>query len=435
MDFIHLRAPKNWINDPNGFIYYKGKYHVFYQHFPYEPEWGTMHWGHAISTDLVHWEHQKIAIYPSKAYDRNGVFSGNAMEKDGKLYLYYTGIRYPNPDAEFIHVTADGKLEASQVLMISKDGEHFDNKCGKQCIIAPSVDDEIMSRSDTRDPKVWFQDGAYYMILGSTRMGCGKLVFLKSTDGIQWEYQSSICDRGFGSVFECPDFFTLDGEQVLFCAATDYLQDGVCYEAQEIYKFVNFDAETCSMSWEPETRLLDYGMDLYATQTNLDEFGNRVLLAWMRMPEPKVDEKRGQWNGMMIMPRILSVKNHHLYCRPHDRIDAMFQKELDIHEIEKLTVTEAKEYKILGAEESEAIYKISVDANEGTEIRIGDYRIKVQDGKVMTDRSKAYVPGKYRMKCETPVLRDGCHLDIYVDKDIIEIYANQGEYVISNIIY
>ena len=88
MQKIHVKPNNNWMNDPNGFIYYGGKYHLFYQYFPYMPEWGTMHWGHAVSEDLVHWEHLGVALFPSKDYDRNGVFSGTALEKDGKLFLY-----------------------------------------------------------------------------------------------------------------------------------------------------------------------------------------------------------------------------------------------------------------------------------------------------------------------------------------------------------
>ena len=97
---LHLKAPDNWINDPNGFIYYKGYYHLFYQYFPYEPRWGTMHWGHAVSRDLVTWEHKGLALYPTTRADQNGCFSGSAIEEDGKLYLVYTGVRYEvvNPD-------------------------------------------------------------------------------------------------------------------------------------------------------------------------------------------------------------------------------------------------------------------------------------------------------------------------------------------------
>ena len=77
-NILHLKAPGDWINDPNGFIFYKGKYHLFYQYFPCAPVWGTMHWGHAVSEDLIHWRHLGIALFPTKYYDRNGVFSGSA---------------------------------------------------------------------------------------------------------------------------------------------------------------------------------------------------------------------------------------------------------------------------------------------------------------------------------------------------------------------
>ena len=124
---LHLKAPGNWINDPNGFIYYKGKYHLFYQHFPYAPVWGTMHWGHAVSDDLIHWEHQAVALFPTKEYDQNGVFSGSALEVDGKLYLYYSAVKYLEKDRENIHMAINDQFETSQAMIISEDGYHFDN--------------------------------------------------------------------------------------------------------------------------------------------------------------------------------------------------------------------------------------------------------------------------------------------------------------------
>ena len=90
---LHFTPPQNWMNDPNGLIYFQGKYHLFYQHFPYTCQWGTMHWGHAVSNDLVHFEHLPIALYPSKYADRNGCFSGSAIAYHNQLYLYYTSIR------------------------------------------------------------------------------------------------------------------------------------------------------------------------------------------------------------------------------------------------------------------------------------------------------------------------------------------------------
>ena len=87
----HVMAPIGWINDPNGFVYFKGEYHLFFQHYPYDSVWGPMHWGHAKSKDLVHWEALPVALAPSEEYDQSGCYSGSAIEKDGKLYLLYTG--------------------------------------------------------------------------------------------------------------------------------------------------------------------------------------------------------------------------------------------------------------------------------------------------------------------------------------------------------
>lgn len=100
---LHFTAPYHWINDPNGLIYYKGNYHIFYQHFPYDNKWGTMHWGHAITKDFVNFEHLPIALYPSKDFDRNGCFSGSAIEIDGQLYLYYTAIKYAKENPSNVH--------------------------------------------------------------------------------------------------------------------------------------------------------------------------------------------------------------------------------------------------------------------------------------------------------------------------------------------
>ena len=82
---LHFTPRDHWMNDPNGLIYFNGEYHLFYQYFPYENAWGTMHWGHSVSTDLVHWKDLGIALYPSKPYDRNGVFSGSAIEIDHQM--------------------------------------------------------------------------------------------------------------------------------------------------------------------------------------------------------------------------------------------------------------------------------------------------------------------------------------------------------------
>ena len=165
---LHLRAPGNWINDPNGFIYSKGRYHLFYQFFPYAPVWGTMHWGHAVSDDLIHWEHLGVALFPTKDYDQNGVFSGSALEKDGEMYLYYSAVKYLESDRENIHMAKDNRFETSQAMVISKDGIHFDNWKDKKQIIPVNQNEDQAHPTHTRDPKVWKDGDTYYMVLGST---------------------------------------------------------------------------------------------------------------------------------------------------------------------------------------------------------------------------------------------------------------------------
>ena len=156
---LHFLPRDHWMNDPNGFIYYRGKYHIFYQYFPYESRWGTMHWGHKTSTDLVHWKDEGIALYPSRDFDRNGCFSGSAIEIDGKMYLYYTAIVYASMDPANIHVSGSG-LIACQAMLESPDGMHFPAE-EKRIIIPTFSENEVGHPGDTRDPKVWQEREQY----------------------------------------------------------------------------------------------------------------------------------------------------------------------------------------------------------------------------------------------------------------------------------
>lgn len=112
---FHLLPPIGWMNDPNGFVYFRGEYHLFYQFYPYDSVWGPMHWGHAKSKDLLHWEELPVALAPSESYDKDGCFSGSAIVKDDKLYLLYTG-----------HVDDEQKREETQCLAVSTDGITFE---------------------------------------------------------------------------------------------------------------------------------------------------------------------------------------------------------------------------------------------------------------------------------------------------------------------
>lgn len=414
MQKIHLKAPKNWINDPNGFIYYKGKYHLFYQHFPYEPRWGTMHWGHAVSDDLVNWEHEGIALFPSKFNDKNGCFSGSAIEHDGKMYIFYTGVRYLEPNPEDIHTCLDDKFVSAQMMITSEDGTSFDNMNDKTTVIDPIEDKQIGCMTHTRDPKVWRGKEAWYMVIGSRMpQNEGKLLFYRSGDLKNWEYVNSASKKGLGWMWECPDYFEVNGEKVLIFSPMEISENE--YRNLSVCMTVEFDEKTCTMNIPDEYQMLDYGQDLYAPQSTTDAEGRRVLVAWARMPET-VD---GKWNGMFCIPRIVEVRNGHICFKPHPNIQRLFTKEIT-------SVREA----------DEAGYRISVDINDGEHIDIGGYVITRKGAKIYADRSGVFRGhSEIETSFSTPEITGDIHLDIYVDKNLIETYINDGEYVISNVVY
>lgn len=415
MQKIHFKAPNCWINDPNGFIWYKGWYHLFYQCFPYSAHWGRMHWGHAVSKDLVNWEEKGIALFPSKTDDRSGCFSGSAIEYKDKMYIYYTGVNYTEEDPENINCCINDTFTAAQLMITSEDGMKFDNITDKKTVIPPIEDKKIGDKNHTRDPKVWRGKDAWYMVLGSTVDKNGRLLFYKSSDLKTWQYLNYCEKDGFGWMWECPDFFEIDGKGVTIFSPMGFFNDGNGYDSVAVCMLSSFDENTGKMELSENYQLFDYGIDLYAPQSTTDKDGNRVVIAWARMPEAIITEK-GEWCGMMCIPRIVDVKNNHVYIRPHTNVKNSF--------ITKLSAPK------------KSGYMLKTTLKNGESINVGGYVIKRENDKITTDRSKVFnIKGNYRLIAETPVINDGYELEIYVDEHLVEVFINNGEYVISNVVY
>lgn len=415
MQKIHFKAPNCWINDPNGFIWYKGRYHLFYQCFPYSAHWGRMHWGHAVSKDLVNWEEKGIALFPSKTDDRSGCFSGSAIEYKDKMYIYYTGVNYTEEDPENINCCINDTFTAAQLMITSEDGMKFDNITDKKTVIPPIEDKKIGDKNHTRDPKVWRGKDAWYMVLGSTVDKNGRLLFYKSSDLKTWQYLNYCEKDGFGWMWECPDFFEIDGKGVTIFSPMGFFNDGNGYDSVAVCMLSSFDENTGKMELSENYQLFDYGIDLYAPQSTTDKDGNRVVIAWARMPEAVIT-KKGEWCGMMCIPRIVDVKNNHVYIRPHTNVKNSF-------------VTKLSAPKKSG-------YMLKTTLKNGESINVGGYVIKRENDKITTDRSEVFnIKGNYRLIAETPVINDGYELEIYVDEHLVEVFINNGEYVISNVVY
>ena len=319
---FHLCPRVGWMNDPNGFSYYRGQYHLFYQYYPYDSIWGPMHWGHAVSDDLLHWTYLPAALAPDAAYDKDGCFSGSALElPDGRHLLMYTGVvRQPRLEGGFRDIQ-------TQCIAIG-DGRDYEKYSQNPVLDAGDLP-EGGSRNDFRDPRIWAEeDGTYRCVVGNcTKDKDGRILLYKSQDGIHWDFLSILIEnRGrFGRMWECPDFFKLDDKYVLLVSPQDMMPQGFEYHNGNgtLCLLGTFDEETGAFHEEAD-QAIDYGIDFYAPQTVVAPDGRRIMIGWMQNWDTcNLHAPSRPWFGQMSLPRELSVKNGRLYQQPIREIEGM----------------------------------------------------------------------------------------------------------------
>ena len=418
----HLAAPRNWINDPNGFIWFDGQYHLYSQHFPYAPLWGRMHWTHATSKDLTVWEHHDIVLFPSKSYDSDGCFSGSAIVKDGQLLFFYTGVDYVEADPENINKVLHDTYVACQVRIASPDGFTFDNLAGKQQVIPPIKNQALGSRYHTRDPKVWEYNGMLYMILGSKVQEPGKetttpkVLIFRSKDSYEWEFLNELASYGtLGYMWECPDLFCVDGQWMLTMSPMGMLDIPHVHANQAIIAKVGFDNDTGEIDWDGKTyQFVDFGLDYYAGQSTLDKDGRRIHVGWLRMTEalPRCD-----FMGVYCFPRLVEMKDGIIYTPVHPDICAHF--------------TDACTEQTLDRSKA---FKISATLSEGQQIKVGQYTVTAKAGSIVADRTGMVEEPKMQLISATPALDEALEVEVYVDHCVVEVYVNGGRYAIAHIV-
>ena len=313
---FHLSSRIGWMNDPNGFSFYQGQYHLFYQYYPYNTVWGPCYWGHAVSKDLIHWEYLPAALAPDEEYDKDGCFSGSAIElEDGRQMLIYTGVVKKE--------TEDGSIrDLQQQCLAFGDGLNY-RKYENNPILTFQDLPKGCSPYDFRDPKIWQEeDGTYRIVTCCATPGRdAKIVLFQSKDGIHWGNGRQMIqnfDR-FGKVWECPDFFQIDGKWVLLTSPMDMLPEGFEYHNGNgtLCLIGEFDEES-GMFTPQHDQAIDYGIDFYATQTLRTPDGRRIMIAWMQNWDttPGYRLEPTSWFGQMTIPRELSVRNGRLYQWP-----------------------------------------------------------------------------------------------------------------------
>jgi beta-fructofuranosidase len=289
----HFLPPSNWLNDPNGLIQWNGEYHMFYQYNPNGAYHGTIHWGHAVSTDLVHWRHLPIALTPEQdTADEDGCYSGVAVDDGGVPTLIYSGNRQGTQRACLATSTDD--------LLTWQKYE------GNPVIADPPSDLHLV---EYRDHSVWREHDAWYQLMGAGSEGQGGMALLyRSTDLRSWDYLHPLLVGDLhrhtplwtGSMWECPDFFPIAGRHVLIVSVWDKNQ--LHYSAAMIgdYRDQHFFPEV--------EHKLDYGdRYFYAPQSFTDAGGRRIAFGWVQEGHSVEAQLSCGWSGVMSLPRVLSL--------------------------------------------------------------------------------------------------------------------------------
>lgn len=250
----HYSRKEGWLGNPCGLVYFKGKYHIFFQLNPYLPRYGLMHWGHATSEDLITWNECPVAISPEDEMSCN---SGSAFVNDGRLWLFYNA------------TSSDG----SEMVRIaySEDGLSF-SKCEDTVITAPFEDGFKF-----REPYVFKYRNSFRMLIGAGHEGIAKVLQYESDDLVNWTFKGELLSDGrYGSVIEVPQIIEADGKWIFIIQSEKHLPVKV------LFAVGTYDGEGFVFDDENETfKPVDIGNDLLYPVTFEDEQGRRVLMAWM----------------------------------------------------------------------------------------------------------------------------------------------------------
>lgn len=420
---FHLMPPVGLLNDPNGFIQFNGVYHLFYQWNPFETAHGAKFWGHFTSKDLINWEHQPIALAPSEWYEKNGCYSGSAIEHEGKMVLFYTG----NVKDE------NGDRETYQCMAVSQDGITFEKK-------GPVIHLPEGYTAHFRDPKVWNKDNTWYMVLGAQDLDeQGKVVLYSSPDLENWDLLGPITGSymnqlgSFGYMWECPDLFELDGLDVLLVSPQGLDPEGDLYHNlfQAGYFVGELDYKKASYRHGSFTEL-DRGFDFYAPQTTVDEKGRRLLFAWMGITDenekyqPTIEKG---WIHAMTLPRVLTRKGEKVIQQPVEELQQLRKHEVSYNEVQITTSNVALE----------GIKGEAVELLLDEMICEGDiFEINFRGGARFV-----YSPKVGKMSLHRENFKDGsiesrhCMIDavkklqVFIDTSSIEIFVNGGEEVFT----
>lgn len=421
---FHLMPPTGWLNDPNGLCQSDGVFHAFFQYSPFDPEGGAKLWGHYTSRNMIDWEYKGVPLYPDQPFDCSGVYSGCAYLEDGQMYLYYTGnVKLEDRD-DYDYVNTG--REANTVLVTSPDGKQFSRKR----LLMRNSDYPSDLTLHVRDPKVWKEDGVYYMLQGArSKDDVGQGILFRSDDKISWSFAGRVeTKEKFGYMWECPDYFETDGVKV-FSASVQGL-DGEEWKDRNVYQSGYFlvDGDILGEYSLSDYRLWDYGFDYYAPQSFEAEDGRRILIGWMGMPD--CDEYtnltiREGWQHCFTFPREVFVRDGIVCQRPVRELDERKRPAAAAEGSLERDGDQAYEADITGIRNNS--FRAVLGEELVLEYRDGRFEMR------FADQAKDAVSGgrslRYRRMEELRSVK------ILADVSSVEVFINGGEYVFSTRYY
>lgn len=444
----HFTPEANWMNDPNGMVYYAGEYHLFYQYHPYGLQWGPMHWGHAVSKDLVRWEHLPAALSPD---DNGTIFSGSAVVDWNNTGGFQTGKEKP-----LIAIyTQDREGEQVQSIAYSNDkGRTWTKYPGNPVIPNPG-------KKDFRDPKVfWHEETKRWVMV----LAAGDRIMIYTSPNLkQWTFASEFGEGqgSHGGVWECPDLFQLsvDGNphKKKWVMQVSVGNGAVSGGSGMQYFVGSFDGTSFKNENPPDKTLwTDYGKDFYAAVSWSDipsSDGRRLWLGWMSNWQYANDVPTSPWRGATTIPREVKLKafsngvgivqtpvkelrstrgasqgwRHQIISSAGCSLPANLSG--DSYEINA-------EFQVSAGSASEFGFKVRQGENQYT--KIGYHR---GNGTLFVDRSQSgnvsFHPSFNTGKQVAPLkpVNGKVKMRIFVDRSSVEVFGNDGQRVLTDLIF
>lgn len=414
----HISPPVGLLNDPNGFIYHNGEYHLFYQWYPYGCEHKDKHWAHLTSTDLISWETKPLALAPSNWYDSHGVFSGHAVSLNNTLFLFYTGN---------VRIGEQRDRLTTQCLATSVDGINFEKHGPVVGSLPPGVTPHC------RDPKVFKHHNAWVMLLGvQTEDLKGRVAIYKSADLYNWKFFKLVGDEygDFGYMWECPDFFQIEGQNFTVIGPQGINALGEHHTIPHHNGISKVNIQDDATIEFGEFQHLDYGFDFYAPQTTLSPDGRRLMIGWMGLPdEVNHPSSDNGWVHQLTCIRELFYKDGHLLQQP---VKEYFDQAGPVKNI----ILENSEF-----DPGNNQYILNTILSWGDELQLfkgSRHQLKITldsaSNTLILDRSESLIREGDTIR--TVELKGSkVQLQILADTSSVEVFVNRGESVLSGRVF